>query len=94
MVNEQLLNPRSIAVIGASNNIQKTGGKVLYNIIQNHYKGQVFAVNPKETEIQGVKTFASVQELPQCDLAIIAIAAKYCPETVDILAQQKNVVSV
>lgn len=90
MVNEQLLNPRSIAVIGASNNIQKTGGKVLYNIIQNHYQGQVYAVNPKEPEIQSVKTFASVQELPQCDLAIIAIAAKYCPETVDILTQQKE----
>ena len=90
MVNEQLLNPRSIAVIGASNNVQKTGGKVLYNILHNNFNGSVYAVNPKETEIQGVKTFLSVHELPECDLAVIAIAAKYCPETVEILTSQKN----
>lgn len=90
MVNEQLLNPRSICVIGASNNVQKTGGKVLYNILQNNFKGDVYAVNPKETDVQGVKTFSSVLELPECDLAILGIAAKYCPETVDILTTQKN----
>lgn len=90
MVNEQLLNPRSIVVVGASNNIQKPGGKVLYNILQNNFRGQVYAVNPKESEIQGIKTLSTVQELPECDMAILAIAAKYCPETVEILTTQKK----
>ncbi|PKP19147.1 MAG: CoA ligase, partial [Bacteroidetes bacterium HGW-Bacteroidetes-21] len=90
MINTQLLNPQSIVVVGASNNINKTGGKVLYNIIKTGFKGNVYAVNPKESEIQGIQSFATIQDLPSCDLAILAIAAKYCPETVEILTTQKN----
>lgn len=90
MVNQQLLNPGSIVVIGGSNTTAKTGGKVLKNIIDHNYKGNLYVVNPKENEVQGVKTFPDVKNLPQVDLAILAIAAKYCPETVEILAKEKN----
>ena len=38
MLNEQLLHPDSIAIIGASNNIAKPGGKIVKNLIDNHYK--------------------------------------------------------
>lgn len=47
-------------------------------------------MNPKETEVQGIKCYAKVEELPQVDCAIIAIAAKYCPSTVDTLALEKG----
>ncbi len=46
--------------------------------------------NPKESEIQGIKCYSNLQDLPQVDLAILAIAAKYCPETVEILAHHKG----
>ena len=85
-----MINPKSIVVIGASNEVVKPGGKVLKNLKDNNYKGQLYVVNPKETEVQGVKSYAKVDDLPQTDLAIIAIAAKYCPETVKILAEQKQ----
>jgi len=45
-----------------------------------HFKGELYVVNPKEPEVQGIKAFADVNDLPQVDLAILAIAAKYCPE--------------
>jgi acetate---CoA ligase (ADP-forming) len=90
MVNRQLLNPESIVVIGASNNIQKPGGKVLKNLIDNQFKGRLYVVNPKEEEVQGIKSYSEVSLLPDCDLAVIAIAAKFCPETVEILANNKN----
>lgn len=90
MVNRQLLNPESIVVIGASNNIQKPGGKVLKNLIDNQFKGRLYVVNPKEEEVQGIKSYSDVSLLPDCDLAVIAIAAKFCPETVEILANNKN----
>ena len=90
MINEQMINPQSIVVIGASNEVVKPGGKVLKNLKDGNFKGDLYVVNPKETEVQGVKSYSSVNELPQTDLAIIAIAAKYCPETVRILAEQKN----
>ena len=90
MINQQLLNPKSIVVVGASNNIQKPGGKVLKNIIDGNFQGELYVTNPKEDEIQGLKCIKNPNDLPQVDLAIIAIAAKYCPDTVDLLAKQKN----
>ncbi len=90
MINEQLLNPRSIAVIGASNNISKPGGKLLKNLIDNNFKGKLFAVNPKETQVQGIPSFHSVEELPSTDLAVLAIPAKFCLQTVRILTEQND----
>ncbi|MFH1004833.1 MAG: acetate--CoA ligase family protein [Bacteroidota bacterium] len=90
MINQQLLNPASIVVVGGSNDIAKTGGKVLKNIIDSSYKKKLYVVNPKENEVQGIQSFTNVAELPEIDLAIIAIAAKFCVETVEILAREKN----
>ena len=90
MIARELLDPKSIVVVGASADIHKPGGKVLSNLLASPFKGTVYAVNPKETEVQGVKCVAKVEDLPQVDCAIIAIAAKYCPATVDVLALQKG----
>ncbi|MBR0176005.1 MAG: acetate--CoA ligase family protein [Bacteroidales bacterium] len=90
MIAKELLDPKSIVVVGASADIHKPGGKVLLNLLNSPFKGQVYAVNPKEAEVQGVKCYAKVEDLPQVDCAILAIAAKYCPSTVDILALQKG----
>lgn len=90
MINNKLLNPKSIVIVGASNDVHKPGGKVLKNLLDNKFSGTVYAVNPKEAEVQGIKCFATVEELPQVDCAILAIAAKYCPSTVEMLAKQKG----
>lgn len=90
MINEQLLNPKSIVVIGGSDDINKPGGKVLKNILDNNFKGDLYVVNPKLDEVQGIKSYRDVSELPKVDLAIMAIAAKFCPSTIDTLAKEKN----
>ncbi len=90
MITEQLINPRSIVVVGGSENIQKPGGKVLKNLIDGGYKGKLYVINPKENEVQGIKSYSDPKDLPETDMAIIAIAAKYTPETVDFLAKHKN----
>ena len=90
MLHEKLIQPKSIVVIGASNNIQTPGGRVLKNLIDHKFSGDLFAVNPKETEVQGVKCYRELTEIPNVDLAIIAIAAKFTLETVRVLARQKN----
>ncbi len=90
MINNKLLNPKSIVVVGASNDVQKPGGKVLKNLLASNFKGIVYAVNPKEEEVQGIKCCHKVEDLPEVDCAILAIAAKYCPATVDVLALQKQ----
>ncbi len=90
MINQQLINPKSIVVIGASNDVTKPGGKVVKNLIDNHFSGKLYCTNPKETEIQGIKCYQNPADLPEVDLAILAIAAKYCPDTVELLARTKN----
>ena len=90
MLTKELIDPKSIVVIGASNALNKPGGKVLFNLKDGNYKGDLFVVNPKEKEIQGIPSFNSVKDLPSTDLAIIAIAAKFCLESVEILASEKN----
>lgn len=86
MINQQLLHPDSIIVVGASNNVHKPGGALLRNLLNGKYAGMLYAVNPKETEVQGVHAYPSVQEVPTADLAVLAIPAAACPDAVDVLA--------
>lgn len=90
MLHPKLIHPESIVVIGGSDNINSPGGRVLKNLIQNKFKGDLFVVNPKQDSVQGVKSFNNVQEIPNVDLAIIAIPAPYILEPIKILTQQKN----
>ncbi len=89
MINKKLIDPKSIVVVGASSNINKPGGKVLLNLKNSSFKGTVYAVNPKEDEVQGITCYKQVEDLPQVDCAILAVAAKFCPHTVEVLAHQK-----
>ncbi len=91
MITKQLLAPKSIVVVGASNNIHKPGGAVLRNILSGGYEGEVRAVNPKEPEVQGVVSYASVGDIPETDLAILAIPAALCPDAVETLVAEKRV---
>lgn len=90
MITTQLLRPRSIVVVGASNNVHKPGGATLRNLIAGGYEGELRAVNPKEAEVQDVPAFADVKDVPDTDLAILAIPAALCPDAVEVLASQKN----
>ncbi len=90
MVTMSLLEPRSIVVVGASNDIQKPGGKVIKNILDGDYSGHLYLLNPKEEMIQGIPCYQDPAALPDVDLAIIAIAARHVPGTVELLANKKN----
>ena len=91
MINEQLLHPKSIVVIGGSNNVHKPGGALVRNIIQGGFNGTLRIVNPKEDEVQGVKAFHDVKELPPTDMAVLVVAARFCVDYVEYLAKEKEV---
>ena len=90
MITKQLTHPESIVVVGGSKDLQKPGGKILKNIIDGGFKGRLSVLNPKEDEVQGIKSYRDINKLPDTDLAIIAIAAKYTPQTVEFLTENKN----
>jgi len=90
MINQELLEPKSIVVIGGSNNVHKPGGAIVRNILQGGYQGTLRVVNPKEDEVQGIKVFHDARELPPTELAVLVIPAKLCPDTVELLASEKQ----
>ena len=91
MITSQLLHPASIVVVGASNNVHKPGGAILKNLVSGGYAGELRAVNPKEQEVQGIRAYADVKDIPDTDLAILAIPAPLCPDAVETLAAEKHV---
>jgi len=72
-----LLKPKSIAIIGASTNPTKIGYKVVLNLIESHYKGGIYPVNPTATEILGFKCYPTVNDIPYVvDAAVVTVPAK------------------
>jgi len=78
MINNELIYPKSIAVIGASNDPTKPGGKLLKNLLEGSFKGEIYPVNPKEETVQGVFCYKKIEELPETNLAFLAVPAKLC----------------
>lgn len=90
MINDQLINPQSIVVVGGSDDLFKPGGKVLKNILESNFRGDLFVVNPNRDSVQGIKSFRNINDIPDTDLAIILIQAKYCKAAVETLINKKN----
>ena len=90
MINDSLLNPKSIVVVGASNEIEKPGGKVLKNLIDGAFAGRLYVVNQREDSVQGIACLSSVEDLDTVELAILSIPAKFCPQIVRTLATEKE----
>ena len=91
MINKQLLQPESIVVVGGSNNIHKPGGAIVRNLLEGKYAGELRVINPKEAEVQGIPAIHDVKELPPTDMAILVVAARFCPDYVEYLAKEKQV---
>jgi acyl-CoA synthetase (NDP forming) len=88
MIAPQLFQPASIAVVGASENPTKPGGKVLSNLLRGKFAGPIYAVNKKPVHVDGTIYCADIAEMPPADLAIISIPAKDCIEVVGRLLER------
>ncbi|MEM0331478.1 MAG: acetate--CoA ligase family protein [Archaeoglobaceae archaeon] len=77
----ELFYPSSVAVVGASAEKGSVGNTILNNL--KSFKGEVYAVNPKYSEIEGVKCYPSILDVPDVDLAVIAVPARFVPKTIE-----------
>jgi acetyltransferase len=85
---DRLFDPRSIAVIGASERAGSIGATLVSNLLAHGFAGPVYPVNPKYHQVQGLPAFRSVAELPQPpDLALVAIPAAGVAEVIDQLGR-------
>lgn len=82
-----MFSPQSIAIIGASSDESKIGGRPLYMLKQIGFKGEIFPVNPKYEEIAGYRCLPDIQSLPEhVDLAIIAVKSNAVLSSLELLA--------
>ncbi len=87
---DPLFSPRGIAVVGASQNPRKVGGMPVHLLRQLGYPGAIYPVNPGAAEVQGLKAYASVAELPEpVDMAIVAVPASGVEPVVEQLIAQR-----
>ncbi|MCC6025108.1 MAG: CoA-binding protein [Desulfurococcaceae archaeon] len=79
-----LIEPRSIAVIGASRSPGKIGYTILRNIVDYGFKGRIYPVNPHATEILGYKAYPSVLSIPdEVDVAVVVVPAPETPKVIE-----------
>ncbi|HEX2385724.1 MAG TPA: acetate--CoA ligase family protein, partial [Candidatus Binatia bacterium] len=71
---ERMFYPRSVAVVGASNDADKFTGRVLKHLLKSQFKGAIFPVNPNRPEVQGVRAYSNVRDIPQpVDVAVMMV---------------------
>ena len=76
---DRIMNPRAVAVIGASDGEGKIGNSVMKNIINGGYAGELYPINPKADVILGKKAYKSVLDVPgEIDVAVFAVPARFC----------------
>ena len=80
---ESIFRPKSVAVIGASDNPGKLGSHVMRSLTEGGYPGRIYPVNPGRDEILGLKTYPSLLRIPESvDLSIIVLPAESVPKTI------------
>jgi acyl-CoA synthetase (NDP forming) len=81
---DPIFSPRSIAIVGASRDAHKGGGMFLYGLDLSEYQGEIFPVNPKEQEINSLKCYPSILDVPgPVDLVILAVANRRVPSILE-----------
>lgn len=93
---EALFSPKSVAIVGASRDPSKLGGRPLRNLIQFGYAGRIYPVNPSYPEVQGLRAYPSVTALPEVpDQAIVVVPAQHVPAALeDCAAKGVRVVQI
>jgi acyl-CoA synthetase (NDP forming)/RimJ/RimL family protein N-acetyltransferase len=87
----RLLNPGSVAVVGASNDPAKVGYAVLHNLLEYGFAGPIYPVNPAVRHVRGVPAYADIESIPDdVDLAVLAVPADEVPAVVEA-CRRKNV---
>src|SRR5258708_15660384 len=87
----RIMQPKAVAVIGASTEDGKIGNSVMKNLINGGYKGEIYPIHPKAAEIFGYKAYKSVKDVPGViDTAVFSIPAKFVPGALVECGEKKN----
>ncbi|PPR24860.1 MAG: hypothetical protein CFH34_01671 [Alphaproteobacteria bacterium MarineAlpha9_Bin4] len=80
----QITTPKSIAIVGASDNKNRIGGRPLSHMIEQNFEGTVYPVNPNRDKVQGLKSYPNLQDIPgDLDFVLIAVPAKFVVNVIE-----------
>ena len=86
---DALFRPGGVAVIGASNNPLSIGHIVIQNLVDHKYRGPIFPINPKESQVRSFKAYKSILDVPdEIDLVNISIKNTLVPRVIDECGQK------
>lgn len=88
-IHKAIFAPRSIVVVGASDDTSKVGGRILKNIRASEFAGRLYGIHPKADSVQGVPC-PPLKELPSVELAILAVPSRFIEEYVSLLCREKQ----
>jgi acyl-CoA synthetase (NDP forming) len=87
---EYIINPRSVAIIGASDDMAKFGGRIIGYLLMHKYKGKIYPINRKRETVRGLRCYSSVTEIPEPpDVAVMAIPPLAVVEAIKGCAERK-----
>lgn len=90
-----LLRPRSVAILGCSENFKRINGRPLKYFLENKYKGQIFPINPKYRSIAGLRCYADIRDVPEpVDLAVVAVPAQAVLESIRTIVEKRVLTAV
>src|ERR1700756_3950221 len=78
----QILEPRRVAVFGASDDRGKWGGRIMHYLPRQGFSGEFVPLNPRRDVVQGRKCYARIGDAPPIDVAVIAVPAPVVPQTI------------
>ena len=81
---QSIIAPSSVALIGASEDYAKFGGRILHHLVDHDFTGRIYPINPKRETVLGLTCYPSIEELPEpADLAVVAVPAHRLEETIE-----------
>jgi acyl-CoA synthetase (NDP forming) len=79
----RLFSPRGIAIVGASPDSTRVGGQPIKALKEFGFRGGIYPVNPKYPEVQGLRCYRNLTEVPQpCDVALVAVSSTHVPQAI------------
>jgi acyl-CoA synthetase (NDP forming) len=86
---DRMFTPFSVAIVGASNDVRKTGNRYVANLARSSFKGRLYPVNRSESEILGLKSYQRITDIPgEVDLAIVVVPASIVPQVIKDCGQK------
>ncbi|MEM2135983.1 MAG: CoA-binding protein [Candidatus Jordarchaeaceae archaeon] len=81
---DEIFRPRSVAVVGVSDKVNRLGNILLYSFVDMGFEGMIYPINPKEETVMGFKCYPSIRDIEgPVDLVVVSVHPKYVPGIID-----------